>query len=80
MKMFGVIILTIMTGGIFAIVYSINKRRKAKAAKHFAEAVRDQALAYSEFEKSMSEDQKKIVTNMMNANAKYADAYSDLTE
>lgn len=80
MKMFGVLVLSIMTGGIFAIVYCINKRRKAKAARYFAEAVKEQALAYDAYDKQLSEDNKRVVNEMLNANAKYANAWSDLTE
>lgn len=80
MKMFGVIILTIMTGGIYGIIYAVKQRRKRRAAIYFAEAVRDQALAYDAYDKNISEDDKRIVNEMLDANSKYARAWNDIVE
>ena len=80
MKMFGVVILTIMTCGVYGIVYAAKQKKRRRTIKYFADAVKEQALAYDAYDKNLSEDDKRIVNQMLEANNKYATAWTDLTE
>lgn len=64
MKTFGIIILSIMTGGIYGIVYAITRKHRQNKMNQLERATITYAYAYDEFDKNLSEEDKKIVTNM----------------
>lgn len=79
MKMFGVIILTIMTGGIYGIVYAINKKRRRAQIKNLENALMYQQAAMAEFGK-LTKEQQEVAYNMYQSQMNYMQAHNDIME
>ena len=74
MKTFGIVILTIATGGIYGIVYAICRKSRQRKANELERATIEYAYAYKEYDESLSEEDKKIVTKLNVTMNKFRDA------
>lgn len=64
MKIIGIIMLTILTGGIYGIVYAITRKSRLRKMNDLERATITYAFAYEEFEEDLSDEDKQKVVRM----------------